>query len=130
MQRSLSCAIANFVYSSNFCGGAPTGFVHCATEVGPGTLSSATLGQESSNLTFFSGIGKKYVRAYSVYFGCCGKILVDIRVATIVNQLVQGQSELHPDIICLLIEMLSAALGDRLDLAFLLGLLVLLPTFS
>ena len=65
---------------------------------------------------------------YSVDFFCCGKILVDIRVATIVNQLVQGQSELHPDIICLLIEMLSAALRDRLDLAFLLGLL--LPTFS
>ena len=66
---------------------------------------------------------------YSVDFYHCGKILVDIRVATIVNQLVQGQSELHPDIICLLIEMLSAALGDRLDLAILLGLL-LLPTFS
>ena len=61
---------------------------------------------------------------YSVDFFCCGKILVDIRVATIVNQLVQGQSELHPDIICLLIEMLSAALGDRLDLAFLLGLVL------
>ena len=50
-------------------------------------------------------------------------------MATKVNQLVQGQSELHPDIICLLIEMLSAALRDRLDLAILLGLL-LLPTFS
>ena len=65
---------------------------------------------------------------YSVDFFCCGKILEDIRVATIVNQLVQGQSKLHPDIICLLIEMLSAALRDRLDLAILLG--QLLPTFS
>ena len=119
MQRSLSRAIANFVYSSIFCGAAPTGFVHCATKVGSGPLSSATLGQENSNLTFSIGIGKKSVCAYSVYFGCCGKILVDIRVATIVNQLVQGQSEVHPDIICLLIEMLSAALGDRLDLPFL-----------
>ena len=58
MQRSLSRAIANFLYSSNFCEGEPTGFVHCATEVGPGTLSSATLGQESSNLTFSIGIGE------------------------------------------------------------------------
>ena len=58
MQRSLSCAIANFVYSSNFCEGAPTGFVHCATKVGPGPLFSATLGQISSNLTFSIGIGE------------------------------------------------------------------------
>ena len=64
MQRSLSRAIANFVYSSNFCGGAPTGFVHCATEVGPGPLSSATLGQESSNLTFSIGIGE------NMYYVC------------------------------------------------------------
>ena len=54
------------MYSSNFCGGAPTGFVPHATEVGPGTLSSATLGQENSNLTFSSGIGKNlYVRILS-----------------------------------------------------------------
>ena len=34
--------------------------MHCATEVGPGTLSSATLGQESSNLTFSSGCHLPY----------------------------------------------------------------------
>ena len=73
MQQSLSCAIANFVYSSNFCGAAPTGFVPHATEVGPGTLSSATLGQESSNLTFFIGIRKNMCVCILSTFSVVGK---------------------------------------------------------
>ena len=74
MQRSLSRAIANFVYSSNFCEGAPTGFVHCATKVGPGPLSSATLGQESSNLTFSIGIGENmYYVCILLTFSVVGK---------------------------------------------------------